>query len=179
MAREPVKRQLQHHLCGSCRPGALAFDVFEALEKTADIQQQPAEFRADGVERLMHPLARADHHVGECGAAFTAGAAAAGSDRAHPIGGGARHQMGAGEIDAQPLAGLKLMRFDEGTAVAPTTARKPGQRTFRFVDGDIGAAELGRDLALGQLKMLPEKAVDRRLRRLRWTGWELLGRDRS
>ena len=43
-------------------------------------------------------------------------AAAIGGDRACPVRGGARHQIGAGEIGAQPLAGLQLMRLDQGTA---------------------------------------------------------------
>jgi hypothetical protein len=33
--------------------------------------------------------------------------------------------MGAGEIRAQPLAGLKLMRLDQGAAIASAPARQP------------------------------------------------------
>ena len=71
--------------------------------------------------------------------------------------------MGAGEIGAQPLARLQLMRLDQGAAVAAAPARQPGERAFGLIDGDVGAAELGRDLALRQGEMLAAKAIDRRL----------------
>ena len=162
MAREPVERELQHDLGRARRPGAFALDVFQALEEAADVEQQAGEFRADRIERLMHALARRDHGLGESAGALAAGAAAAGRDRARPVRGGARHQMGAGEIRAQPFAGLQLMRRDQGAAVAATAAREPGQRAFRLVDGDAGAAELGRDLTLRQGQMPAAEAVDRR-----------------
>ena len=49
----------------SARPAALALDIFEALKKTADIEQQPGEFRPDGVERTPYALARRNHRLGE------------------------------------------------------------------------------------------------------------------
>jgi hypothetical protein len=74
----------------------------------------------------------------------------------------ARHHVSASEIGAQPLAGLELMRLDQGAAVASAPARQPSERAFGFIDGDIDAAEFGRDLPFGQVEMLAAKAVDRR-----------------
>ena len=113
----------------------------------------------------MHALARGDHRLGEGRGALAAGAAAAGRYRARPVRGHARHHVSAGEIGAQPLAGLKLMRLDQGAAVAPTPARQPGERTFGFIDGDAGAAEFGRDLPFRQVEMLAAKAIDCRRRK--------------
>ena len=85
MAREPIERELQHDLGRARRPGAFAFDILEAFEETADIEQQPAEFRPGRVERLMHALARGDHGLGEGRGALAAGTAAAGRYRARPV----------------------------------------------------------------------------------------------
>jgi hypothetical protein len=71
--------------------------------------------------------------------------------------------MSMGEIRAQPLARLQLVRFDQSAAVAPTPAREPNQRAFSFVDDDAGAAEIGDDLALRQSEMLSAKAINNRL----------------
>ena len=69
MARQPVERELQHDFGRARRPGPLAFDIVEAFEETANIEQQPAEFGPGRLERLMHALARGDHSLGEaCGA---------------------------------------------------------------------------------------------------------------
>jgi hypothetical protein len=103
--RQPVECELQHHLGRAQRPGALAFDIFQALQEAAHVEQEPGEFRADRVERLMHVLARRNHGIGRSGGTF-AGATPSVRDRALPVGGGARHQIGAGEIAAQPLARL-------------------------------------------------------------------------
>jgi hypothetical protein len=54
--------------------------------------------------------------------------------------------MGACEIGTQPFAGRKLMRLDQGAAIAAAPARQPGHRAFGFIDGDVGAAAFGRDL---------------------------------
>ena len=119
-----------------------------ALEEATDVDQQPGEFRPDGVERKMHALARGDHRVGRGRGTFAA--TAAGGNRARPAGGRARHQMRAREIGAQALAGLQLMRLDQGAAIAPAPPREPGQRTFAVIDGDGRASEFSDDLALRQ-----------------------------
>jgi len=59
------------------------------------------------------------------------------------------------------------MHFDQGAAIASAPARQPDKRTFRFVDDNAGAAELGDDLALRQSKMLRAKTINDRLRSLR------------
>lgn len=68
--------------------------------------------------------------------------------------------MGAGEIRAQPFAGLQLMRRDQGAAVAAAPAREPGEWAFSLVDGDAGATKFGDDLPLRQRQMLAAKLVD-------------------
>src|SRR6185437_5555555 len=123
---KPVKRELQNDFGRARRPGPLAFDILETFEKTADIKQQAAEFGTGCVERLMHALARGDHGLGEACSAIAAGAAASRRYRARPIRRRARHHMSAGEIGAQSLAGLKLMRFDQGAPIPSAPARKPG-----------------------------------------------------
>jgi hypothetical protein len=62
--------------------------------------------------------------------------------------------MGAREIGPQPLAGQKLVRSDQGTAVASAPSRQPGEWAFGFIDRDIGAAAFGRDLSFCQVEML-------------------------
>jgi len=62
---------------------------------------------------------------------------------------------------------LQLMRFDQGTAVASAPAGKPDKRTFRFIDGDAGAAKVSDNLPLTQGQMLGTKTIDGWLRRLR------------
>ena len=54
MARQPLKPELQHHLGRARGPNALALDVGQALEETADIEQQTGKLRACRVERGMH-----------------------------------------------------------------------------------------------------------------------------
>ena len=159
MPRQPLEAELQHDLGRALRPGAVALDVHETFEKAADVPQQAGKFRAGRVERKMQALARRDHDVGREGCALAA-AAAVGGERACPVGGRARHQIGACEIGAQALAGLQLMRFDERAAVAAATAREPGKWAFGFVDDDGRAPELGDDLALRQVETLGAKAVD-------------------
>jgi hypothetical protein len=174
MAREPVERELQHYFRRTGRPSAFALYILEAFEKAAGVEQEPAEFRADRIERLVDTLARGNHRLGERSGALATGAAASGGNRARPVRGGARHQMGASEIAAQPLTRLELVRLDQRAAVASAAARKPGERAFGFVDGDAGAAELGRDLALGKVEMLAEKGIDSRLLRFWRADWGFL-----
>ena len=56
----------------------LAFDIFKAFEKAANIEQQAGEFRTNGVKRVMHPLSRGNHCLGEHRRLFVPAAAAAG-----------------------------------------------------------------------------------------------------
>ena len=92
----------------------------------------------------MQALARRDHDVGRACRTLAA-AAAVGGDRACPVGGRARHQIGAGEIGAQALAGLQLMCFDEGAAVAAAPAGEPGERAFGVRRYLVGFFELFTD----------------------------------
>ena len=52
VAREAIEREPEHDLAGARRPRAIALNVGEALEKAADIDQQPAEFRTYGIKRM-------------------------------------------------------------------------------------------------------------------------------
>jgi hypothetical protein len=45
--------------------------------------------------------------------------------------------MRTGEIGAQPLAGLELMRLDQGAPIASAPARQPRERALGFIDGDV------------------------------------------
>lgn len=65
MARQPIERELHHDLAATRRPAPFALDVFQTLEETADIEEQPGEFRPDRVKRTAQPLARRDGCVGE------------------------------------------------------------------------------------------------------------------
>src|SRR6185312_4065986 len=65
VAGQTLEPELQYHLGGARRPDALALDVSEALEETADVKQQAGELRARRVERGMHAPPRRDHRVGE------------------------------------------------------------------------------------------------------------------
>jgi hypothetical protein len=70
------------------------------------------------------------------------------------------------QIGAPPLAGLQLMRLDQGAAAASAPARQPGERTFGVVDGNLAAAELGDDRAPRYGEMAAAKAVDLGLRQV-------------
>jgi hypothetical protein len=65
VARESIKPQLQHNFRRARRPTALAFHIFEALEKAAYVQQKPNEFRSYRLQRLAHLLARRNDPIGE------------------------------------------------------------------------------------------------------------------
>ena len=175
MAREPIETELQHHLGGAARPAAFALDVFESLEEAAHVEQKPGEFRADLVKRLAHLLARRDRGFGECRGAGAAMAIL--RHRGGPVGGDARHHLRAGEISAQPLAGLQLCGFDQRTAIAPFAPREPGQRTLGQVNGDPRTAASGFDVFMRQREVLTGKWVDpgiaarkRRSRQMRASG---------
>jgi hypothetical protein len=114
----------------------------------------------------MYVLPCRDHRFGKHAGAFAPAAVAAGRQRFRPIGCCSRHQVRARELGPQSFSRLQLMHFDQGTAVASAPARKPDERTFRFIDGDAGAAKVGDDLAFAQSQMLGTKAVDGRLRGL-------------
>jgi hypothetical protein len=68
--------------------------------------------------------------------------------------------MCAGEIRAQPLTRLQLMRFDQGAAIASASSREPSQRAFYFIDDNLDAAAIRDDLSLCQSEMLSAKAVN-------------------
>jgi hypothetical protein len=78
--------------------------------------------------------------------------------------------MSPGEIGAQPLARLQLLRFDQGMAVATAAAGQPSQQTFRLVDRDRGAASVGRYLFMRQIEVLAAKRFDVRRRGFRGVG---------
>ena len=139
VAREPVEPELQHDLGRARRPAALALDIFEPFEEAADVEQQAGEFGPDRIERVAHALARRDDGFGE-GRPPAAGAAAILRHRRRPVRRDARHELGAREIGAQPLAGLQLDRLDQRAAVAALAAREPGERALGRIDGDAGAA---------------------------------------
>jgi hypothetical protein len=152
--RDPIERELQHNFGRTRRPSPLAFYIHMVLEEAADVDQQSGEFRSSGIERLMHPLSRGDHRFGEgAGASPTA----AGRYRAGPVRCRARHEVSPGEIRAQPLARLQLLRLDQGAAVTAAAARQLRQRAFRLVDRDSGAAVFRRDLSLRHIEVLAAK----------------------
>jgi hypothetical protein len=165
VTRRPVECELQHDLGRTRRPSPLAFDVLEAFEETADVEQQTAELGTGRVDRLMHALTRSNHRVGKIRALSADRSAAPRRNRAHPVRRGARHHMGAGEIGTQLFAGLELMRLNQGAPIAATPSRQPGEWAFCFVDINFRAAEFGRDLPLGKFQMLAAKRIDRRRRR--------------
>ena len=63
VAGETLECELQHDFSGANRPRPFPFDVFEPLEKAANVKQQSGEFGFDRVERLMDALARRDHGI--------------------------------------------------------------------------------------------------------------------
>jgi len=52
VAGQPVQGELQHNFAGARRPSAIALDVIQAFQETANVDQQPGEFGAYGVHRL-------------------------------------------------------------------------------------------------------------------------------
>jgi hypothetical protein len=135
--RQPVEAELQHHLRRALRPIPLALDIGQALEKAADIDQKSGELRPHSVERLANALARGDDAVR---GVYRGGIAAAVGDRGVPVRGNTRHQTGACELAAQPLAGQELHRLYQETAIAALATGQPGQRAFRLVNGHIDDA---------------------------------------
>ena len=109
-------------------------------------------------QRAPYALARRERRFRE---GRHAAAAAVLRDRRGPVGGDARHHVGAGEVGAQPLAGLQLHRLDQRAAVARLAAREPGERTFAGIECDASAADVGFDLALRNREMLAEERIDR------------------
>ena len=158
VAGEPIERELQHHFGRARRPAALAFHVFKAFEKAADVEQKADEFGPDRVECLPHALARRNDGFGEGGRA-TAGAAILRHRRA-PVRRDARHELGAREIGAQSLAGLELHRLDQRAAVAALAAREPDQRTLGCIHIDAGSPGGGLKFSACEIEMLGEKWID-------------------
>ena len=78
VAGETIEGELQYDFAGASRPCTFAFDIFKAFEKAANIEQQAGEFRTNGVKRVMHPLSRGNHCLGEHRRLFVPAAAAAG-----------------------------------------------------------------------------------------------------
>ena len=167
MASKTGESNLQHDFARACGPCTLAFDILKTFEEAANIEQQTCEFGADGIECLMHVLPCCDHRFGKHTGAFTSAGVAARRQRFRPVRCCARHQVRAREFRPQSFSRLQLMRFDQGATIASTPARKPDEWTFRFIDGDAGAAKVGDDLPFAQSQMLGTKAIDGRLRRLR------------
>jgi hypothetical protein len=58
MASKPVKSELQHDFGRTRWPCAFAFNILEALEKAADVEQEACEFRANRIERAANLLCR-------------------------------------------------------------------------------------------------------------------------
>ena len=164
VARHPIKGELQHDFAGARRPGAITLDVFQAFQETANIDQQPGEFGAYGVQRpdvrIAEPrrsfrssyrhdrLCRRDERTP--------------SDRTSWM-----WCARAGKIRAQPLTGLQLMNFDQWSAVAPTPPCKPTERALDFIDDDTDATEVRFDVLLRQNKVLRTIGADDRIQRLR------------
>src|SRR6185437_14253372 len=93
-------------------------------------------------------------------------AAAAGADRARPVRCRARHHMRAREVTAQTFAGLQLIGRDQRTSVTSAPAREPHQRTFGFVDSDVGRAVPSFDPLKSKRKMLTAEFVNGGVHRL-------------
>jgi hypothetical protein len=160
MTGKAIKPELENHLCGPRRPAVLALDIGEPLVEAADVEENASEFGSDEVECLAHAPARIEHRVGAtCSGA--ARAAAVLRHRRGPIRRDAGHELRAGKIRAQPLAGLHLDRLDQRPAVAAFAARKPRKRTLGRIDHDGEAARGGLDLFVQKVKMLAEERVDR------------------
>src|SRR5439155_17419659 len=79
-----------------------------------------------------------------------------------PVRSDARHELAAGEIGAQPLAGEKLQRLDQGAAIAALAAGEPSERRFGGIDCQRDAPIVGLDLRARQPDMLAEERIDGR-----------------
>jgi hypothetical protein len=55
----------QHDLARARGPGAIAFDVLQAFQKTANIDQQTGELGANGIKRVTHALPGSDDRLGQ------------------------------------------------------------------------------------------------------------------
>lgn len=169
MPSKPIERELQHDFGGARRPSTLTLDVVEAFEKAADVKQKPGKFRARGIERVTHPLPRCDHRFGkDTGALCTAAAATA--HGTFPVRRRARHHVRTGEIAAQPLTGLQLMRCNQGAPVAAAPSGEPDQRTFRFVDNNAVTAVFGFNFAMTDIEVSAAEFIDERPLHIRYPG---------
>jgi hypothetical protein len=78
----------------------------------------------------MHTLLCGDHRLRKNAGAIATRSTTAGRFRARPVRGRARHEMLPRKIGAQPLAGLQLLRLDQGAAITTTPACQPRKWGF-------------------------------------------------
>lgn len=157
--RKPVKSELQDDFGAARGPQALAFDVIQTFEKAAHIEKQAGKLRSDGMECLLHALARRNDRFRHIHPAAVVSASAV-RHSGVPVRGHARHQLRAGEFGAQTLAGCELMRREQRLAVASFAPREPPERAF-VIDHHNRPAALRRvDFFRSDIEMLGSERIN-------------------
>ena len=133
MLGEPPEGDARHDLGGARRPAPLDLDPLQALQETAQVDQQAGQVAADRVEGAAHPPPGRDHVVRRRGRIARAAAVdPRGSEFApHP-----GQQSGGCHVPPQPLARLERGRVDQRDPVPAATAHHPGERVLGGVAQD-------------------------------------------